>query len=150
METLLAKKSWSHQNYCSHGPYVDHLCNLCDSILCWRHFIEQWSLMNKKIGKWKFPSQVLPALYISGKIKFDSLAWWFLYPMSAHWLFFQFCLLVGLDSFLKNSIHEFYDNESFETMRRYLYCFAEGVFSQGCMCSVLSAYVVGKIIEKRR
>ncbi|KAL8526719.1 hypothetical protein ACS0TY_015789 [Phlomoides rotata] len=69
-------------------------------------------------------------------------------PMNMLWLVFQFVLLAGLDSFLENSVSEFYTHQSPESMKDYLDYFTMGVSGLGFIFSVLCVYVVGKISEK--
>ncbi|KAL8517298.1 hypothetical protein ACS0TY_015508 [Phlomoides rotata] len=69
-------------------------------------------------------------------------------PMNMMWLVFQFVLLAGLDSFLENSVSEFYTHQSPESMKDYLDYFTMGVSGLGFIFSVLCVYVVGKISEK--
>ncbi|GFQ07633.1 protein nrt1/ ptr family 5.5 [Phtheirospermum japonicum] len=69
-------------------------------------------------------------------------------PMSVFWLLFQFFLLAGLDSFFEKSVVAFYNEQSPESMRKYLGYFTRGVSGLGFMCSVLSVYVVGRVSEK--
>ncbi|KAL6534365.1 hypothetical protein OROHE_013290 [Orobanche hederae] len=69
-------------------------------------------------------------------------------PMSVFWLLFQFSLLAGLDSFFEKSVAAFYDDQSPESMRKYLGFFTKGVSGLGYVCSVLSVYVVGRVSGK--
>ncbi|KAL8526720.1 hypothetical protein ACS0TY_015790 [Phlomoides rotata] len=69
-------------------------------------------------------------------------------PMNMLWLVFQFVLLAGLDSFLENSVSEFYTHQSPESMKNYLDYFTMGVSGLGFIFSTLCVYVVGKISEK--
>ncbi|KAL3617531.1 hypothetical protein CASFOL_037852 [Castilleja foliolosa] len=69
-------------------------------------------------------------------------------PMSVFWLLFQFFLLAGLDSFFEKSVVAFYDDQSPESMQKYLGFFTKGVSGLGFMCSVVSVYVVGRVSER--
>ncbi|KAL8517299.1 hypothetical protein ACS0TY_015509 [Phlomoides rotata] len=69
-------------------------------------------------------------------------------PMNMLWLVFQFVLLAGLDSFLENSVSEFYTHQSPKSMKNYLDYFTMGVSGLGFIFSTLCVYVVGKISEK--
>ncbi|GER55816.1 major facilitator superfamily protein [Striga asiatica] len=70
-------------------------------------------------------------------------------PMSVFWMLFQFFLLAGLNAFLEKGVGKFYEDQSPESMRRYLELFTKGVSGLGFVFGVVSVYAVGKVSERR-
>ncbi|CAA0836303.1 Protein NRT1/ PTR FAMILY 5.5 [Striga hermonthica] len=70
-------------------------------------------------------------------------------PMSVFWMLFQFFLLAGLNAFLDKGVAKFYEDQSPESMKRYLELFTKGVSGLGFIFAVVSVYAVGKVSERR-
>ncbi|KAI3474188.1 hypothetical protein Pfo_028976 [Paulownia fortunei] len=119
------------------------------------YFVEQANHMNRKIGKWKVPLQVLLLLLKWAKTLFDSLAVRLLNKSNNYappigiavaMMFSVLCcttaarieirslkffLLAGLDSFFEYSVAAFYKYQSPKSMRKYLGYFTKGVSGLG-------------------
>lgn len=71
-------------------------------------------------------------------------------PMSIFTLLPQFILLAAVDGFANISITSFFNQQTPDSMLKYLNYFTNGVLGLGTMASVLSVYIVGKVSERHQ